>query len=589
MVEVMGLHRDHAYQISEQDVPQYMLKAARDEWDRCLIDGARFGYRNAQVTVLAPTGTIGLLMDCDTTGIEPDFTLVKLKKLAGGGYFKIVNQSVPKALKALGYGKKEIEEIITYVCGTASLKKAPHINEKSLRDKGFKDGDLAKIEKNLFSAFNLSYVFNMGNLGVDTIGRLGFVEEQYENPSFNLLRELGFSDEQIEIADNHICGNMTIEGAPHLKNEHISIFDCANKCGKKGKRYLAPEAHIKMMAAAQPYISGAISKTINLPKEITPVEVERLYVESWKLGLKSIAFYRDGSKMAQPLNATAEDGKKKQDSAVPESLAATTTSLSSPTVLQRKRLPGKRTGFTQEARIGGHKIFVRTGEYDDGHLGEIFIDMHKEGAALRSIMNCFAIAISLGLQYGVPLEEYVDCFTFTRFEPQGVVDHPNIKMSTSVIDFVFRLLGMEYLGRTDFVQVKPTSDEDYKMEMERSEMMKDMPEKKKDDDKEIKREQVPEVSQPLTLKPDDDFADDSLPAIQVAPMMGEMQASATAGGGVVVKLDSRRSGKIVGMGALNAQLSAVGDSPFCDQCGHMTVRNGACYKCLNCGNSMGCS
>lgn len=584
MLEVMQFHRDATYQISEQDAPQYLINAAKEQWDKCLIEGTKFGFRNSQATVVAPTGTIGLLMDCDTTGIEPDFALVKFKKLSGGGYFKIVNQSVPKALRKLGYSKKQIQDIIMYISGSATLKGAPHINEKSLRDKSFRDSDLARVEKILPGAFDLSFAFNKGQLGIETLSRLGFTEEECSDPKFNLLKELGFSDEQIEKANDHICGHMTIEGAPHLMPEHLPIFDCANKCGKKGKRFLAPASHIKMMAAAQPFISGAISKTINLPNEITAEDIERFYIESWKAGLKSITFYRDGSKMTQPLNATAQEIKKKQDTVQQDARAAEANPSPQTVALERRRLPRKRRGFTHEARIGGHKIYLRTGEYEDGELGEIFIDMHKEGASLRSIMNCFAIAVSLGLQYGVPLEEYVDCFTFTRFEPQGIVDHPNIKMATSVIDFVFRVLGMEYMGRTDFVQVKPTRDDDVKLEMERAEAMMNVADDGDssggDEPSEtvVSEDVVSFVQTQSSVQSQGGQTSDGLSQMSGMPMQS----------GVVVPISSRRSSSA--FSGLNVQMSNImTDAPFCDQCGHMTVRNGACYKCLNCGNSMGCS
>ncbi|MBI5299274.1 MAG: hypothetical protein HY877_03140 [Deltaproteobacteria bacterium] len=474
--------------------------------------------------------TIGLLMDCDTTGIEPDFALVKFKKLAGGGYFKIVNQSIPKALKHLGYTESQSKEIITYILGTSSLKKAPHIREEVLRAKGFNKDDLEKVERVLPGSFELTQAFSTHTLGKETMGRFGFTEDQYNKPGFNLLKALGFSDPQIEEASLVICGRMTIEGAPHLCKEHLPIFDCANKCGGLGKRYLAPMSHIRMMSSAQKFISGAISKTINLPNETTVEDIEKLYVETWKLGLKSVALYRDGCKLSQPLNATND---KQKETATETALAA----QQQPT-LKRHRLSKKRRGFTQEARIGGHKVYLRTGEYEDGTLGELFIDMHKEGASFRSIMNCFAIAVSLGLQYGVPLEEYVQCFTFTRFEPQGTVDHPNIKMATSVIDFIFRLLGMEYLGRTDFVQVKPNKDEDVMMQIEKRTM----------DNGPLTKNKKPEKPQLKVITP-------------------QPQNS-----------------------VMNEHLSTMmGDAPFCDACGHVTVRNGSCYRCVNCGNSMGCS
>lgn len=582
MLEVIRMHRDAAYEIPEHCANSEFIHIARDIWDRCFADGGRWGYRNSQVTVLAPTGTIGLLMDCDTTGIEPDFALVKFKKLAGGGYFKIVNGSVSEALKRLGYAPQAIADIIEYIKGTSSLVGAPHINEHSLRDKGFSDEDLARIEIVLPGVFDLTFAFNVNTLGKEAMARYGLTEDQYAQPGFNLLKSLGFSDQQIEGAGLAICGRMTIEGAPHLKAEHLPIFDCANRCGKFGKRFLAPMAHIKMMAVAQKFLSGAISKTINLPNEATVEDIEKLYVESWRQGLKAVALYRDGSKLAQPLSSVADDIKKKQDStASRESLAAQSTTTEPQPVLKRRRLPKKRRGFTQEARVGGHKVYLRTGEHEDGALGEIFIDMHKEGAAFRSMMNCFAIAVSLGLQYGVPLEEYVDCFTFTRFEPQGVCDHPNIKMATSVIDYIFRLLGMEYLSRTDFVQVKPTKDDDVKMQLE-SNTAKERQEKSTE---------LVETTQLANVEAKKEFRSaPSVPAMQALSLNDNLQAVFSSPG-VVVQLPlpeghlNRRAAT-----GMNSHLSSMmGDAPFCEQCGSMTVRNGACYKCLNCGNSMGCS
>jgi ribonucleoside-diphosphate reductase alpha chain len=580
MLEVIKMHTDAVYEISESHCPAYILDAAKHEWDMCLADGSRSGFRNAQVTVLAPTGTIGLLMDCDTTGIEPDFSLVKFKKLAGGGYFKIINQSIPAALKRLGYNQEEIEDIVNYVQGTSSLKKSPHINEHSLRDKGFSDSDLEKVGNALPRVFDLTFAFNAGTLGREAMARFGFTDDQYSQSNFNLLKELGFSEEQIETANIHICGKMTIEGAPHLKSEHLPIFDCANKCGKYGKRYLAPMSHLKMMAAAQDFLSGSISKTVNLPNKTSVDEIERLYVEAWRLGLKAVALYRDGSKLAQPLNATKDDIKKKQDSSSPTqtSDAPSISTGHQPAALRRRRLPKKRRGFTQEARVGGHKIYLRTGEYEDGTLGELFIDMHKEGAALRSVMNCFAIAVSLGLQYGVPLEEYVDVFTFTRFEPQGMVDHPNIKMATSMVDFIFRVLGMEYMGRTDFVQVKPTKDEDVKQEIENIGAQ----EQKRQLENETKLAEKIKTPQ-IIIKTKTDSAG--------SPAAG-LQTVTTSSGAVVSLAQAKKTTIETQASSLGADAhlsSLMGDAPFCDQCGHVTVRNGACYKCMNCGNSMGCS
>lgn len=573
MLEVIRMHRDLAYEIPEDFGQAALVRKVREVWDGALTDGERYGFKNSQVTVLAPTGTIGLLMDCDTTGIEPDFCIVKFKKLAGGGGFKIVNKSVPLALQKLNYNEKQIKEILTYINGTNHVDDVPHVNSHSLRDKGFTEEDIAKVEKALPGAFELSYAFSMHVLGKDAMARFGFTEELYEDQHFNLLKSLGYSDDQIEEASRIICGHMTIEGAPHIKDEHLPIFDCANRCGKYGKRYIAPMAHVKMMSAAQKFLSGAISKTINLPNDATVEEVEKIYMDSWRLGLKAVALYRDGSKHAQPLQAISKREKKKETAEAASDYAAKQPDeMAAKPALRRKRLPKKRRGFTQETRLGGHKVYLRTGEYEDGTLGEIFVDMHKEGAAFRSIMNCFAIAISLGLQYGVPLEEYVDCFTFTRFEPQGMCDHPNIKMSTSVIDYVFRLLGMEYLGRTDFVQVKPTNDDDVKMEITNEAAKQNVEEKAKAR-----------------------HAREEMPAVVSVSKTGSksagtgLQTASTSN--VVVSIAEAQSGKTKkGVAGVSVQLQGMmGDAPFCDQCGHVTVRNGSCYKCLNCGNSMGCS
>lgn len=568
MLDVMRMHRDAAYQINASACPTPLLTAAKEDWDKAVNLGEHYGYRNAQATVIAPTGTIGLLMDCDTTGIEPDYTLVKFKKLAGGGYFKIVNQSLPLALKRLGYSEKQVHDIVTFVKGTSSLVGAPHINTESLRAKGFTDEDLSKVEAALPGVFDLLFAFSGFTLGDEAMRRFGFTPEQYKTPGFNLLKALGFTADQIEAANIHICGKMTVEGAPHLQDAHLPVFDCANKCGKYGTRFLAPMAHVTMMGAAQPYISGAISKTINMPNESTIEEIEKLYLESWRLGLKACALYRDGSKAAQPLNSKSDE-EKKDEKVEAKPLAAQPAVAASP-ILRRKRLPLKRTGFTQEARVGGQKVYLRTGEYPDGTLGELFIDMHKEGAAFRSMMNCFAIAVSLGMQYGVPLQEYVECFTYTRFEPNGVVEHPNIKMATSVIDYVFRLLGMEYLGRTDFVQVKPeaTNDEDVALSIKTKEDTKEKPLPKGLEVAQKQYVSTAERTKTVVIKPNV-----PAPAEKVTPLVVTKATTVQTTSGAVSQYQS----------------SFMGDAPFCDQCGHTTVRNGSCYRCTNCGNSMGCS
>ena len=529
MLEVIRMHRDKSNEIDSTLIPQELSISARQVWDDALLLGMRYGFRNAQATVLAPTGTIGLLMDCDTTGIEPDFALVKFKKLAGGGYFKISNNSVKLALKNLGYSQKEIGEITDYLIGTAKFDGTPFINRKSLLEKGLLKEEIDLIESNLQRVTDISQAFSPYILGDEILKRFNISDQKVKDPDFNFLLEIGFNPDEIDEASKVACGRMTLEGAPYLKPEHLPIFDCANKCGKYGKRFIAPLGHIKMMEAAQPFISGAISKTVNLPNNITVEEVERVFVEAWKRGLKAVAIYRDGSKVVQPLSDASKE--KKEIKEPPIDLWRTP--------LQRRRLPKKRRGFTQEARVGGQKIYLRTGEYDDGRLGEIFVDVHKEGASFRSLMNCFAIAISLGLQYGVPLEEYVDCFTFTRFEPQGpVTDHPYIKHANSVIDYIFRVIALEYLKRWDLCQVKPqemtSEDEAQKI-----------------------------LSSPTSSQKELKEAEEFLKKESKIPVFTSS--------------------------ASNYLANMMGDAPFCNICGHLTVRNGTCYRCLNCGNSLGCS
>ncbi len=437
-----------------------LVAAARQAWDEATAAAERHGVRNAQVSVIAPTGTIGLVMDCDTTGIEPDFALVKFKKLAGGGFFKIINRVVPKALETLGYGKAEIDAIIRYAVGTGSLEGAPFVNHETLRSRGFDDEALARLEAALPTSFDIKYAFNRFTLGEAFCReRLGLSLAQLDEPSFEMLRALGFAREQIEAANNYCCGTMTVEGAPHLKAEHLPVFDCANPCGRTGKRFLSASSHIRMMAAAQPFISGAISKTINMPARATVQDCQDAYKEGWRLGLKALALYRDGSKLSQPLAsmlAAVDDDEGLDEKPRTQKVVEVAERIVERWINERRRLPSRRKGYTQKAVVGGHKVYLRTGEYEDGALGEIFIDMHKEGAAFRSLMNSFAIAISIGLQYGVPLEEFVEAFSYTRFEPSGVVSgNDTIKMATSVLDYIFRELAISYLGRTDLANVEP--------------------------------------------------------------------------------------------------------------------------------------
>ncbi len=445
-----------------------LIDHAKAAWDKALHMGEKHGFRNAQTTVVAPTGTIGLVMDCDTTGIEPDFALVKFKKLAGGGYFKIINASVPQALKTLGYSDQHIDDIVKFAVGHASLNQGtPHINTSTLRAKGFTQKEIDAVEGAVKGAFDIKFVFNKWTLG-ETFCKdvLGVSEDQLNDFSFDILTHMGYTKLQIEEANTYVCGAMTVEGAPHLKAEHLPVFDCANACGRTGKRYLSVESHIRMMAAAQPFISGAISKTINMPNDATVDDCKNSYMLSWRLALKANALYRDGSKLSQPLNSQLiADDEDEVETFAAMPAAAKTVTVTEKIVERiierhirssRDRMPDRRKGYTQKAVVGGHKVYLRTGEYEDGNLGEIFIDMHKEGAAFRSVMNNFAIAISLGLQYGVPLEEYVDAFTFTRFEPAGMVQgNSAIKNATSILDYVFRELAVSYLGRHDLAHVDP--------------------------------------------------------------------------------------------------------------------------------------
>ena len=588
---------------------------ARAAWDNALALGEKHGYRNAQATVIAPTGTIGLVMDCDTTGIEPDFALVKFKKLAGGGYFKIINQAVPEALRTLGYRENELAEIEAYAVGHGSLAQAPGINHSTLRTKGFTDDVIEKLEKSLGSAFDIKFVFNKWNLGVDFLtGNLKVPAEKLDDPSFELLPFLGFSKADIEAANVHVCGAMTLEGAPHLKLEHYAVFDCANPCGRIGKRYLSVESHIRMMAAAQPFISGAISKTINMPNEATVEDCKSAYMLSWKLALKANALYRDGSKLSQPLNSQLiADDEEEADDAV-EALVAQPNAARAAAMAEkivervverierirdRDKLPDRRKGYTQKAVVGGHKVYLRTGEYEDGRIGEIFIDMHKEGAAFRSLMNNFAIAISLGLQYGVPLEEYVDAFTFTRFEPAGFVQgNDAIKSATSVLDYVFRELAISYLGRTDLAHVTPDA------------LGHDALGRGEDEGKapagfipsQVSRGLVRSKAERLTVMQGGGnmMAPVSIGAnalkSELEQQLGVTAQTLTMGEAAIASLPFAAAGTHAGsakQGGMDKRAEAkmkgyVGES--CPECANFTlVRNGTCLKCDTCGSTTGCS
>ncbi|MBT7801088.1 MAG: vitamin B12-dependent ribonucleotide reductase [Tateyamaria sp.] len=589
-----------------------LIEVAMATWDKALKLGEKHGYRNAQSTVIAPTGTIGLVMDCDTTGIEPDFALVKFKKLAGGGYFKIINRSVPAALENLGYGLAQIEEIISYAVGHGSIGNSPAINHTSLAGHGFGVNELAKVDAALESAFDIRFVFNQWTLGEEFCTQvLGIPVEKLSDPSFDLLRSLGYSKADIDAANNHVCGTMTLEGAPHLKAEHYHIFDCANPCGKTGTRFLNVDSHITMMAAAQSFISGAISKTINMPNDATIEDCQKAYELSWSLGVKANALYRDGSKLSQPLAASlVEDDEEAQEIFESGSQQQKATVLAEKVVEKiivkelikshREKMPQRRKGYTQKAIVGGHKVYLRTGEYEDGNLGEIFIDMHKEGAGFRAMMNNFAIAVSVGLQYGVPLEEFVDAFTFTKFEPAGMVQgNDSIKNATSILDYVFRELAVSYLDRTDLAHVKPegASFDDLGKGIEEgvsnvSELSDTAASKSLEVLKQISstgylRKRLPQDL--VVLQGDMADANASLLgaeidiqtlepnlAVDVAAVGAAPTVSIPKGS---VSMDARTKAKMQGY-----------EGEACGECGNYTlVRNGTCMKCNTCGGTSGCS
>ena len=582
--------------LTGENCSAYLVEAARREADKMEEIGERHGFRNAQVTCIAPTGTIGLVMDCDTTGLEPDFALVKFKKLAGGGYFKIINASVEPALLRLGYTAGQIEEMVRYCRGAGSLLGCPHINAVSLRDKGMPEDMIRRLSDQLPASFEISFAFTRWSVGEEVLtGSMGFSKEQIDDPAFDLLKAMGFTSQQIEEANRFVCGTMTLEGAPHLKEEHLSVFDCANKCGKLGQRYLSAESHIRMMAAAQPFVSGAISKTINMPFSATIEEVKHAYLLSWQLMLKANALYRDGSKLSQPLNSVIESsdgdgegfGEPEFNSANPVQVAE---KIIYRYLTQRRRLPDRRAGYTQKARIGEHKIYLRTGEYEDGSLGEIFLDMHKEGAAFRSMTNCFAIAVSLGLQHGVPLEEYVDAFIYTRFEPNGMVTgNPHLKMATSIIDYIFRELAISYLGRNDLAHVRND-------DLRADEMHTD----KEAEDSSISSEWTGEEVRP----PSNGSASshNRSNGLNVKPVQGAAAglvvgavAPSPNGSGGIGKVAGYANGqqslqktKLLEKIRVARQKGYEGDS--CFNCGQLTlVRNGTCLKCDTCGETSGCS
>lgn len=576
---------------------QSLVALAKSAWDEALALGEKHGYRNAQTTVIAPTGTIGLVMDCDTTGIEPDFALVKFKKLAGGGYFKIINQSVPAALEKLGYRPAQVAEIVAYAVGHGSLGQAPGINHTALIGHGFGPAEIAKIEAALPSAFDIRFVFNQWTLGVEFCqGTLGIPAEKLADPTFDLLKHLGFTRQQVEAANDHVCGTMTLEGAPFLRPEHYVVFDCANPCGKKGKRFLSVESHIHMMAAAQSFISGAISKTINMPNNATIADTLAAYELSWSLGVKANALYRDGSKLSQPLaSALVEDDEEAEEilatGSQQEKAAVIAEKIIEKVIVKeivrshREKLPERRKGYTQKAIVGGHKVYLRTGEYKDGTLGEIFIDMHKEGAGFRAMMNNFAIAVSVGLQYGVPLEEFVEAFTFTRFEPAGMVQgNDSIKNATSILDYIFRELAVSYLDRTDLAHVAPKGAAFDDLGRGDDEGKRNFTE--------VTDEAASRGLEVLRQISSTGYLRKRLPT-ELVVFQGGVQGATALSGGVSAAALSVETGQVsVGLAVdirAKAKMQGYEGDP-CRECGNYTlVRNGTCMKCNTCGGTSGCS
>ena len=601
-----------------------LLAAARECWDRALDLGVAHGYRNAQTTVIAPTGTIGLLMDCDTTGVEPDFALVKFKKLSGGGYFKIANQSLRPALVNLGYAPDQVHQVLQYVMGTLTLHGAPHVSWDTLKAKGLTDADLEKVEATLPGQFEIGFAFSGWSLGADVMARLGIPQATWQAPTFQLLRHLGFGKKQVDAANDIVCGRGTVEGSPHLKPEHYPVFDCANKCGRHGTRYIHPDGHIRMMAAAQPFITGAISKTINLPNEATEAEIKKCYQLSWELGLKSNALYRDGSKLSQPLNIKSDDDAEKATEAddadnvqaAKDEIAGLAASAGSsvagikldniqPTHVKvieriiervierpmRRRLPDTRKAITHKFDVAGHEGYITAGLYDDGMPGEVFITISKEGSTIAGLMDAIATLVSVSLQYGVPVDSLVRKFEHVRFEPSGMTRNPEIPMAKSLVDYIFRWLAMEFVPgyrQTNAPQrpapkPKPPAavPQVIPAKVINETPFSDGPEgrapsatPKKSNGNHARLE--PDTAQPFA------YTDAELSQLH-SPKFQAPESH-----------DTVMTGSQLRLAIVSDPLSQQGtemqaDAPACDVCGSITVRSGTCYKCLNCGNSMGCS
>jgi len=555
MLRVMRNHRRAAYAEAEENYenltvkpvaidpnvcPQDLLTAARSSWDKAVELGEKYGYRNAQVSVLAPTGTIGLLMDCDTTGIEPDFALVKFKKLAGGGYFKIVNQSVPGALRSLGYTAEQIQEIVRYVTGTLSFTRAPHINHSALLEKGFSDEDIQRLEKLLPSVFTLDMAFSTGALGEALLAKLDLTEKAKDNPMLDVLHELGFSEEQVRTANEEICGRMTIEGSPHLKPEHYEVFDCANKCGPKGTRYIAADGHIHMLASVQPFVSGSISKTVNMPNEATVEDIENAYMIGWKLGLKCNALYRDGSKLSQPLSTKSKEKEKKDEKGEPCERIVEKVIEKVVERPHRVKLPNERQAITRKVNLAGQEFYVTVGMYGDGKPGEVFITMSQEGTFASGMADAFAKILSIALQYGVPLPNVIRQLRHMRFAPDGFTGASDIPTASSVVDFLAQWLN------------KTFPDGNWKQTGQLP--LPEIPTEEKNNTPQLKRQPLSQGTGYRVQATETDTKEPS---------------------------QEKPTDKITSFGF-------TGDK--CSNCASMRmVQNGTCKKCMDCGETTGCS
>ena len=580
MLRVMRNHRRAAYDSSVDDYegltvspmginakkcPKDLLEAARESWDRAVREGEEHGYRNAQTTVIAPTGTIGLIMGADTTGVEPQFSLVQFKTLAGGGSLRIVNKGVPSALRRLGYSDSECKTIEEYIIGTGRIAGCPSLPVDRLMEAGLSGKDLAEIESKMGDVFDIRSAFAPSLLGKELCtGSLGMTEDQYEDAFFDTLSFLGFTQEEVDAAGEHIFGNLTIEGAPGLKEEHLAVFDCATPCGAKGRRSIAWPAHVKMMAAAQPFISGAISKTINMPSNSTVDDVREAYNLSHTTMNKACAVYRDCSKLSQPLmNKLVEDTDLTEEVTeddpiermveetvkvlpVPEAVAQPVAESFVDFIATRRSLPDKKRATSTKARIGGHSVRLITGEYPDGKLGEIILVTSKEGAAWRAMLNQFAIAVSIALQHGVPLEAFIKVFTFQKFEPSGQVvgGSGRVKMASSLVDWIFRELAIEYAGRDDLAHVAAEDFDQFSISK-------------------------PEITDTGVLRTEGEKREVQMTLDAAVAPIQERDAEARA----------RQAARERGF---------TGD--ICDDCGSsQMVRNGTCLKCNACGSTTGCS